>query len=83
MCGSDLESEQAAKLDHSHATGQVRGYLCTGCNSALGWIEREGMVAAAHAYLRSVGDEIGARRLLTEAKIIAAHHAAGDVGTGR
>ena len=35
FCGS-LEN---LCIDHSHITGKVRGTLCKGCNSKLGWYE--------------------------------------------
>jgi hypothetical protein len=32
-------------VDHSHDTGKIRGLLCTGCNTRLGWFEQyEGVV---------------------------------------
>jgi hypothetical protein len=37
-------------LDHDHATGQVRGWLCNGCNLKLGQLE-PGWLAKARLYL--------------------------------
>ena len=36
ICGHDLE---APHLDHCHATGMIRGALCSSCNTKLGWYE--------------------------------------------
>jgi hypothetical protein len=37
-------------VDHDHATGRIRGLLCTGCNVKLGWYEaRKELIAQ---YLR-------------------------------
>ena len=38
-------------VDHSHATGKVRGLLCQMCNTALGHVERDGFLESALKYL--------------------------------
>jgi hypothetical protein len=38
-------------VDHRWETLEVRGLLCTPCNGALGWIEKEGWLQRALAYL--------------------------------
>lgn len=35
-------------IDHCHDTGRIRGLLCTGCNTRLGWFERYGDAVAAY-----------------------------------
>lgn len=38
ICGTH-ESETRIHLDHCHATGKIRAFLCYGCNTALGMMK--------------------------------------------
>ena len=41
ICGRLEELEgRALSVDHCHKTGKIRGVICRGCNSAIGWLER-------------------------------------------
>jgi hypothetical protein len=50
LCLICLERE-AYVVDHDHDTGKVRGLLCLGCNTMLGFLETSGRLAAAKSYM--------------------------------
>jgi len=41
ICGDEFESDRNKFIDHCHTTNNVRGVLCTKCNTLLGMIERK------------------------------------------
>jgi hypothetical protein len=45
------DGRHSLHVDHDHATGKVRGLLCSGCNTFLGKMEKTDLVAAALIYL--------------------------------
>lgn len=51
VCAVCREAEIAV-IDHDHITGEVRGLLCSGCNTTLHWVERDGWIDRALAYLK-------------------------------
>ena len=57
ICGTTTPTGHGARLhvDHCHATGEVRGMLCTKCNRALGLFEdNTESLASAITYLQQV-----------------------------
>lgn len=55
ICARPFTEDREPCLDHCHSTGFVRGALCRGCNSKLGWYEKykastDAYLAKAHEY---------------------------------
>jgi hypothetical protein len=59
-CGDDATgSEHTLHVDHCHNTQEIRGLLCSGCNTAAGWLDDDPVKAEKLAdYLRSKGTGI-------------------------
>ncbi len=41
ICRLPMTEETGIHLDHDHASGFIRGALCTSCNTKLGWYEAQ------------------------------------------
>jgi hypothetical protein len=54
ICGkSEKENGKRLSLDHNHSTHQVRGLLCSNCNTGLGGFkDNEELLSKAIAYLQ-------------------------------
>ena len=39
-------------VDHDHETNEIRGLLCQGCNTALGWLEDDPKKIVFRTYMR-------------------------------
>lgn len=59
LCGLDEDTSKASRwgvlcLDHCHATGTIRKFLCARCNKGLGCFgDDAALIARAAAYIRS------------------------------
>jgi hypothetical protein len=52
ICGGGT-TKQFYNVDHNHATGEMRGLLCSPCNRILGtWRDRPEVADAAASFLR-------------------------------
>lgn len=50
ICGKPPKPGARLHVDHDHTEHRVRGLLCTGCNTRLGWLENNSQAIAM--YLR-------------------------------
>lgn len=60
ICGTAGGDTRSTRLfvDHNHTTGEVRGLLCSGCNTAIGILEKDAVfLARAIGYLRAHGGD--------------------------
>ena len=57
-CGTESPMEARWCVDHDHATGRVRGVLCSKCNTAIGKLgdTLEGVLRAVKYLQRNQGD---------------------------
>ena len=53
ICGRPPRRGTRLHVDHDHTALTVRGLLCTGCNTRLGWLEAH--KAAIDIYMRNRG----------------------------
>lgn len=52
ICGIDISGKKKQQLDHDHATGAIRDFLCKNCNTALGGFQdSEAILMRAVEYL--------------------------------
>ena len=59
-CGDDASKyPQTLNVDHDRYTNEIRGLICTGCNTAAGWLDDSPEKAEKLAkYLRNCGTGI-------------------------
>jgi hypothetical protein len=54
ICRRPEPRKRRLSLDHDHATGRLRGFLCGRCNLLLGYVnDNPDLLVAAATYLRS------------------------------
>lgn len=54
ICGKEFENAKEKHVDHSHATGKIRGILCRSCNCGLGnFRDSIDLLKSAAKYLKS------------------------------
>jgi len=51
-----IANKQSVNLDHDHETGEIRGWICGSCNTAVGKLEDDiSILARAIIWIKSVG----------------------------
>jgi hypothetical protein len=56
ICGSEERLHKNLVVDHNHDTGEVRGLICSGCNSGLGQFrDNPDVLESALLYLKERG----------------------------
>lgn len=50
LCGASIDSDRAAKFDHCHSTGRLRGVLCNRCNTAMHAVDNAELFPRLIAY---------------------------------
>lgn len=53
ICNLPCRDRTILSIDHNHATGKIRGFLCTRCNTAIGLLDYDpDRIERAARYLR-------------------------------
>ena len=61
VCEQDIEKYgRKTYIDHCHVSGNVRGLLCPGCNTGVGYLDKIGWLEKAQTYRikRACGGEV-------------------------